>query len=169
MKHNLTVALLIWLAVLSSSCAGGLGVGEFNVFDGGVNISRIELKKESATQLNYEVSVAYPDKRVLDFYKEQLLSTGWKGCQPESGWNKQLKKYNNQIKGVRQLISYLVHEESSRLLMISLQYHADSMSQVNSEIKWRNDTQYVMLVVYSVDGLDKVLNGLSLSCSNVES
>jgi hypothetical protein len=160
----LLVFTLLLFAGFSASCKEDLSITEFGVYEGGVNVSQVNLRKESAYQLSYQVTLTYPDKNVFEFYKKKLFPVGWRVCVPEGDWDTQLKKDSGQIKGVRQIVNYAIHRQSNRLLMISLQYHSDPIPQPYDKIEWHDDIQYVTLVAYNTQNLNKLLNVLSISC-----
>jgi len=166
MKHKLLITLLVLFSVLMASCQESGKVNQFDVLPGGKNVSRIDLKKESAKQLSYEVQLPYPNTSVLDFYSDKLVSDDWKKCKPLGEWTELLKKEGAQYRGIRQLVDYAIHEETNKLLMISLRYFADPVEQLTPTLDWQNDKQYVTLIVYDLENLNQVLNSLSLNCSD---
>ena len=162
----LVIIGLLIVSLLSTACAESSAAFEFDVFEGGENIQHFALTKEPAHQLSYQVSLTYPDKRVLEFYRTKLPSLGWSECDLKDEWVQYLKKDNSSSIGVRQIMSYSVRRRENQLLMISLQYFSETVKHPNEKTAWNDNTQYVTVIVYNVSDLNKVLSLLPLSCPN---
>ncbi|WP_456377440.1 hypothetical protein [Thiolapillus sp.] len=160
----LPALLFAIISVLVVSCRGSGVATKFEIFEGGQNVSLLDLKKESSEQLSYEVQLSYPNIKVLDFYSNILSSQGWTKCKPDGKWSEQIKKEGAQFIGTRHLVSYFFHSKRNKLLMLGLRYFSEPVQQLTSGLEWKNNKQHVTLIVYGLKNRNKVLRNLSLEC-----
>ena len=115
----------------------------------------------AARQQHYIVEAVYPDKKVLEFYTNNI-GPPWAACDYKDEWKSFEEAVKEALVFVHQFLRYWANFETGRLLMLAVRY--ESECDEHCEVP-DNTKQNVYLVEYREGDMTDTVSRLELVCN----
>lgn len=124
--------------------------------DGAYNVKRINLTEESATQINFKISVKQYSNMVTDYYSDVYVKKNWNVCNPNSEWvtMHEMRDSTKSVIEFDQYIKYLSNKDGKQLVAVILRQN----SKTNQDV-------IVMHYMLDAKSYKKTLSTLNLTCN----
>ena len=151
------------LVLLLSGC--GLGSGdwsEFPVHPDAEHAQEFNIGFGAGKERYFVVEVAYPDKRVSEFYSEKIRLP-WVACDFKDEWESFGDTTKEGPVFVHQFLRYWANYESGRILLLAVRYESEGgeYCEVPDSAK-----QNVYLVEYKESDIAEAVSRLKLICND---
>jgi hypothetical protein len=163
MMYRLFRILGIGLIIVSCACIHAAPPEPaFLVIDGADDVRKYKADDGGRLQIDYSVSVEYPELAIGEPQWEKLKKRGWSRCAVKApGWNIFPDIATGDGRTVHRHTSYWAKD--NRLITISLNYYS-ALQERSRNIKPDNSTQRVVILFDSYDDIRVIEDRLEISC-----
>ena len=150
------------LALLATGCGtGGNDWTEFPVHPDAKHVQEFNLGYGAAKQRQYVVDAAYPDKKVPEFYSNNI-GQPWVACEFNDEWGSFEAATREAPIFVHQYLRYWANFETGRLLMLAARYESEGGEYCEVP---DNANQNIYLVEYKEGDIADAISRLKLVCN----
>lgn len=126
------------------------------------DIKWYNLKRETATQLDFKINEKYPSLIVTHYYKDHFLKKGWQKCKQNSDeWITYLENNKGREIKITQNMNQFIKKLDQKLLLVALRYRSDKDNYNPQNLI----TQAVTVVLYDVKNKEEFNIIVSSNCN----
>ena len=134
----------------------------FLVVDGAENVEEYQSDDERRSQVNYSITLKYPNLAIGESQWVELEKYGWARCTAKkTGWDTFSDIASGNGRTVHRHMGYWAKD--NRLITISLNYYS-VLQKPSKCAEPDNNTQHVVILFDRYDDIESVKERLGLSC-----
>lgn len=122
------------------------------------NINRLNLGRDSFSQVDFWIDLGYKSENIMQFYEEFFVPRGWKICAKNGESLEQDTFLDSRGVEISQQMKYFLAPQEERLIVIGIRRVVESSTSND-----KDSHQNVSIMVYK-NHIPKILNALSLVC-----